>query len=289
MTAKAAVVGWPIQHSISPVLHTHWINEYGLDAVYDRVAIEPGTFTQRIGELREAGYRGVNVTAPYKEEAFELSNRKHQAATITGAANLLIFTKDNDIGAENTDAFGLSDSLEDALGINSIAGKKVILLGAGGAARGAAFGLVRYGAEQVIILNRSKDRADQIAAHIKKSLPDADLRTGTLDSWASFASDAWLVVNTTSAGMKGNAPLEVDLGVLPKTAAVCDIVYNPLMTSLLKDADARGHQIIDGLGMLMHQAAPSFAAFFQDEMNWQKPKVTPGLRATLVKELQARG
>ena len=282
MTAKAAVVGWPIQHSLSPVLHGHWLKEYGIDGSYEKIAIEPGTFPQRIAELRAAGYRGVNVTVPFKEEAFALADRKQNAATICGAANLLAFG--DEISGNNTDAFGLADSVEEVLGKGWLRWKNVVMLGAGGAARGVAYGLSHYGAAEITILNRTKDRADRLAADLGAHLPDAGFRTGTLDDWNSVAADADLVVNTTSAGMKGTPPLDIDLSLLPQQAAICDIVYNPLMTQLLKDAQARGYQTIDGLGMLMHQAAPSFEAFFG-----VKPKVTRELRAALIEALQARG
>jgi shikimate dehydrogenase len=282
MTAKAAVVGWPIQHSLSPVLHGHWLKAYGIDGSYEKIAIEPGAFAQRIAELRDAGYRGVNVTVPFKQDAFALAQARENAATICGAANLLSFA--DGITADNTDAFGLADSVEEVLGKGWLRWKNVVMLGAGGAARGVAYGLSHYGASEVTILNRSRDRADQLAADLGAHLPDAEFRTGTLDDWKTAAAEADLVVNTTSAGMKDTPPLDIDLSVLPQQAAICDIVYNPLMTHLLKDAQAKGLQTIDGLGMLMHQAAPSFEAFFG-----VRPKVTRDLRAALVQALQARG
>jgi shikimate dehydrogenase len=282
MTAKAAVVGWPIQHSLSPVLHGHWLKEYGIDGSYEKIAIEPGTFSQRIAELRANGYRGVNVTVPFKEEAFALAQKKQEAAAICGAANLLAFGEQ--VSGNNTDAFGLADSVEEVLGKGWLRWKNVVMLGAGGAARGVAYGLQHYGASEITILNRSKDRADQLAADLGAHLPDAIFRTGTLDDWNSVAADSDLVVNTTSAGMKDTPPLNIDLSALPEPAAICDIVYNPLMTPLLKEARARGYQTIDGLGMLMHQAAPSFEAFFG-----VKPKVTRDLRAALMEALQSRG
>ena len=289
MTAKAGVVGWPIEHSLSPVLHGHWLREYDIDGSYEKIAIAPGTFSQRIAELRAAGYRGVNVTVPYKEEALSLTQQTDQAARIAGAANLLVFKSDGSIGARNTDASGLFDSLEEELGRGSLANRKIVLLGAGGAARGAAFGLQAHGhVAKVTILNRKKDRADQLAAHVGMHLPDAKFETGTLEDWPASAADAWLVVNTTSAGMKGNPPLSIDLSVLQNDTTICDIVYNPLQTPLLKQAAARGLRAIDGLGMLMHQAAPSFQAFFYEEMSGETPKVTQGLRDALETVLRAR-
>ena len=290
MTAKAGVVGWPIEHSLSPVLHGYWLREYGIDGSYEKIAIEPGTFKQRIADLRAAGYRGVNVTVPYKEQALGLAQLPDLAARVAGAANLLVFMPDGSIGARNTDASGLFDSLQEKLGPIALANKNIVLLGAGGAARGAAFGLQQHGGPaKVTILNRNKDRADQIVAHICQYLPNAKFETGTLEDWPAAAADARLVVNTTSAGMKGNPPLDIDLSVLPKTASVCDIVYNPLRTPLLEQAAACRLETIDGLGMLMHQAVPSFQAFFFKEMSGKMPEVTQGLRDTLEKALAARG
>ena len=289
MTAKAGVVGWPIEHSLSPVLHGYWLNEYNIDGSFERIAAEPGKFTQTVSDLRSKGFRGINVTVPYKEEALGLAQITSLAAKVSGAANLLVFKPDGEIGANNTDASGLFDSLEEKLGRVSLDGKNIVVLGAGGAARGAAFGLQYHGhAAKVTILNRNKERADKIVAHVKSYLPQANFATGTLEDWPIAATDASLVVNTTSAGMKGNPPLDVDLSILQNTAAVCDIVYNPLQTQLLRQAEARGLMTIDGLGMLMHQAAPSFQAFFHEEMRGEAPKVTNGLRGALEKALRER-
>jgi shikimate dehydrogenase len=151
----------------------------------------------------------------------------------------------------------------------------VVLLGAGGAARGAVLALENLGAGTIHILNRDATRAETLARDLAPHV-NARLVPGALVEWKNVAANAALLVNSTSAGMSGNPPLDIDLTALPKTAAVCDIVYKPLETQLLKDARARGHRTIDGLGMLMHQAAPSFEAFFG-----QRPKVDAGLRAAL--------
>jgi shikimate dehydrogenase len=278
---RAGVIGWPVDHSLSPVLHGYWLKQYGIDGSYEKIAIEPGTFLQRIAELRATGYRGVNVTVPFKEEAYWCAQTCQLAATVCEAANLLLFG--SDIDASNTDAFGLSDSVEEVLGKGWLQGKVVVVLGAGGAARGVAYGLQHYGAAKVTILNRTKDRANQLVASIRNYLPNINFHTDTLDGWRDAVTDADLLVNATSAGMKGTAPLDIDLSALPKDAAVCDIVYHPLETQLLKGAKARGLKAIDGLGMLMHQAVPSFEAFFG-----VRPEVTPGLRAELEKALAAR-
>ena len=166
--------------------------------------------------------------------------------------------------------------------IGTLNGKSVVLLGAGGAARGALLALDMLGAGQIHLLNRDAGRARTLAASLKPHLT-AVITPAALDAWSNVAGEAALVVNSTSAGMGAYPPLAINLGALAKSAAVCDIVYSPLETALLKDAAARGHKTIDGLGMLMHQAAPSFEAFFG-----VKPKVTPALRAALEQVLRAR-
>jgi shikimate dehydrogenase len=167
--------------------------------------------------------------------------------------------------------------------IGPLNGKSVVLLGAGGAARGAILALEMLGAGTIYLLNRDSHRAKTLASSLAPQVKPP-ITPGALDDWNKVAGDVALVVNSTSAGMGSNPPLTIDLSVLPKTAAVCDIVYDPLETQLLKDAATRGHKTVDGLGMLMHQAAPSFEAFFG-----VKPKVTPVLRGALVKALAARG
>lgn len=278
MTAKAGVVGWPIAHSLSPVLHGYWLKEYGIDGSFERIPAEPGKFQDVVLGLRAEGFQGVNVTVPYKEEAFELADNRGRAAIEAGAANLLIF-RDEGIEADNTDTAGLARSLASQV---HFSGKSVVLLGAGGAARGAILALHQLGASTIHILNRHVARAEALAQALQPILK-SKLVPGALQDWSGVAGDVALLVNATSAGMTGNAPLDLDLSALNKDAAVCDIVYNPLETQLLKDAAARGHKTIDGLGMLMHQAVPSFEAFFG-----VKPEVTPGLRAELERVLRER-
>ena len=274
----AGVVGWPIGHSLSPVLQGYWLDELALDGALVPLAARVEDFSRVIDGARRAGFRGVNVTVPHKEAAFALAHRNDVLAVAAGAANLLVFT-DTGIEGRNTDAIGLAESLREHIG--ELNGKGAVLLGAGGAARGAVLALEALGAGTIHLLNRDVHRAKTLAASFSKN---AKLMPGALTDWNAVAGDAALVVNSTSAGMGSNPPLAIDLGVLRKEAAVCDIVYSPLETALLKDAAARGHVTIDGLGMLMHQAVPSFEAFFG-----VKPKVTKGLRAALVKALAARG
>ena len=273
----AGVIGWPIAHSLSPQLHGYWLEELKLDGVLVPLAVRPEDFAAAIAGLKSAGLRGVNVTVPHKEAAFALADIRDEAAQAAGAANVLIFREDGRVEAHNTDAVGLRDSLRAEM----VAGKEVLMLGAGGAARGAVLALNELGAAKIHILNRSADKAASLAKALQP-LVKSHLNAGGFDVWAKFAGTADLVLNTTSAGMRGNPALDLDLGALSKKPAVVDIVYNPLETPLLKQARALGFPVMDGLGMLMHQAVPSFEAFFG-----VRPRVTPGLRKALEQALGA--
>jgi len=276
----AGVMGWPVGHSLSPVLHGHWLAEHGIDGALVPLSAPPESFTAIIDGIRRAGFVGVNVTVPNKEAAFAIAHRNDAAAKAAGAANLLLF-KDGKIEGRNTDTYGLYASLEESVG--PLNGKSAILLGAGGAARGAILALEQLGAGTIHMLNRDVHRAHTLTTSLQPQVK-APVKPGALPDWNAIAKDAALVVNATAAGMNANPPLDIDLGLLPKNAAVCDMVYSPLETKLLKDAAALGLPAIDGLGMLMHQAVPSFEAFFG-----VKPNVTPALRAALIAALKARG
>ena len=278
-TRLAGIIGWPVVHSLSPVLHGHWLAEHGIDGAMVPLPARREDFTTVMEGARRAGFAGVNVTVPHKESAFAVAHSMDAAAKAAGAVNLLVF-RDGKMEGRNTDSLGLAESLREEIG--TLGGKTVVLLGAGGAARGAILALDMLDAATIHLLNRDSKKAAAMAAALTPQVK-ARLEAGALGDWAKAATDAALLVNSTSAGMTGNPPLDIDLGPLPKAAAVCDIVYSPLQTPLLKDAAARGHKTIDGLGMLMHQATPSFEAFFG-----VKPKVTPALREALVKVLRAR-
>ena len=273
----AGVIGWPIAHSVSPALHGYWLRELDVNGVLVPLAVARENFARVIRALQQSGFQGVNITVPHKEAAFALADHADDAAKAAGAANVLIFHADSRIEARNTDMVGLRESLRERLG--GLEGRAVVLLGAGGAARGAVLALNELGAAQIHILNRHPDKARALARALTPPVK-SQLLPGELKDWAKVAAGAYLLVNATSAGMKGHPPLALDLAPLPASAAVLDIVYNPLETELLKRAKARGHTAIDGLGMLMHQAVPSFEAFFG-----VKPNVTPGLRAMLEQTL----
>jgi shikimate dehydrogenase len=247
----AGVIGWPIVHSVSPTLHGYW--------------------------LQEENVNGALVPLAVARENFARAIQSDEAAKAAGAANLLIFHAQGRIEARNTDMMGLRESIREKLG--DLKTRTVVLLGAGGAARGAILALNELGAARVHILNHHPDKA-AILAKALKPIVAMTLDAGDLKDWPKVAGEADLLVNTTSAGMKGHPALALDLAGLKPSAAVLDIVYNPLETALLNDAKARGHVAIDGLGMLMHQGVPSFEAFFG-----VRPKVTDGLRKHLEQSL----
>ena len=263
----AGVAGWPIGHSLSPALHGFWIEEHKLDAAYVPLAIAPGDFKDAFAALPKLGFRGLNVTLPHKEAAFALSTGHDEAARITGAVNTIVFDEGRVLG-RNTDVYGFSQLLRDN-GIGSLSNRVAVVLGAGGAARAVIASLIGLGAARVVVVNRTLDKAQALAALF-------GARVVAQEGLAALG-EAYLLVNTTSLGMTGQPPLAVDLGAMSRGSAVIDIVYRPLETALLAQAKALGLKAIDGLGMLLHQAQPGFAAWFGVE-----PKVTPQLRAHLV-------
>lgn len=274
----AGVMGWPARQSLSPRLHGFWLKEHGIDGAFVPLPTRPEDFSTALHGLRLAGFRGVNITVPHKEAAFALADWLDPVARAAGAVNLLVF-RDGGTEGFNTDVFGLAASLTEALGEGALRGRQAVLLGAGGASRAAVLALDGLGASKIRILNRHQGRGEALASALARVVK-TKLSAGGLEDWSKAACDAALVVNATSAGMKGTSTLDLDLAALPKDSAVCDIVYNPLETDLLKRARRAGLRTVDGLGMLMHQAVPSFAAFFG-----VTPKVTPALRAELEKAL----
>ncbi len=254
-TRVAGVVGQPVRHSLSPVIHNAWIDRAGLDAVY--LAFEPGRdrFASLVDGLRGGGVvQGLNVTLPFKEDALALADEASAAAARSGAANRLLFRPDGSVEADNSDGQGLLDALQSA-GFEA-PGRRIVVLGAGGASRGAVLALLDAGAAEIAVVNRSAERALAIAA--------LDPRVSA-DGWGSLdrlldGSDA--VINATSLGMAGQPRLELSLDAAPKSAVVMDMIYRPLETELLATARRRGHPTADGLAMLIGQAAPSYQAFF---------------------------
>jgi shikimate dehydrogenase len=276
MTMKrACVIGWPVEHSRSPAIHRYWLAQYGIDGAYDKEAVEPKDLAGFLGALASRGYAGANVTLPHKEAALRLATVADEAARAIGAANTLWLDAAGRLCAGNTDAYGFITNLA-AEARNWNEGRRpAVVLGAGGAARAILHGLLTKGAARIVLTNRTRSRADDLAKDFGPSVTVAD--------WADrerALAGAGLLVNATSLGMTGKAPLELDLAALPTDAVVADIVYSPLDTQLLAAARARENRIVDGLGMLLHQAIPGFERWFG-----VRPEVTPALRAHVAARL----
>jgi shikimate dehydrogenase len=211
-TRLAGIIGWPVIHSLSPVLHGHWLAEHGIDGAMVPLPAQREDFTAVIEGVRRAGFAGVNVTVPHKESAFAIAHSADAAAKAAGAVNLLVF-RDGKMEGRNTDSLGLAESLREEIG--TLNGRSVVLLGAGGAARGAILALDMLGAANIHLLNRDSKKAAALAAALAPQVK-ARIEAGALDDWAKAAANAALLVNSTTAGMTGNPPLDIDLGALPK-------------------------------------------------------------------------
>lgn len=271
----AFVVGHPISHSRSPLIHGYWLRHHGLSGSYERIDVPPAEFPAFIASLASRGLVGGNVTIPHKQAALALADRATDRARLLGAANTL-WRSEGLLHADNTDVQGFVDSLDaSAPGWADTAGHAVVL-GAGGAARGIIAGLLDRIPGRIVIANRTPSRAVELATVFGPRV--------TAHGWADIATvlpGAGLLVNTTSLGMQGQPALEIDLASLPAGALVADIVYVPLETPLLAAARRRGLQTVDGLGMLLHQAVPGFARWFG-----VTPTVTPELRALIVADIE---
>ncbi len=248
----AGIIGWPVEHSRSPRLHGFWLQRHGIDGVYVPLGIRPDRFAVAVRGLAAAGFAGANVTAPHKLAAFEICDTVEDSARRAGAVNTLVF-RDGRITGRNTDGIGFIANLR-AHGVDPAAGPALVL-GAGGAARAVVAALQDTGVT-VTLANRTRERADALARDLPGlNVIDWPARSGALPDHA-------LMVNTTSLGMAGHPPLDLDLDRARAGLAVADIVYVPLQTPLLAAARARGLRQVEGLGMLLHQAVPGFAAWF---------------------------
>lgn len=273
---RAFVVGHPIAHSRSPLIHGHWLKLHGLAGSYERIPVAPEDFDGFVRGLRGAGFAGGNVTLPHKARALDLADAADEAARAVGAANTLWFEGER-LMAGNTDVVGFLASLDDEAPDWDRDGGSAVVLGAGGAARAVIHGLLARGFE-VGVVNRTLMRAVELA--------DGHEDGVWAYSWEELPGllrAADLLVNTTALGMEGQPPLAVNLGGMKRGALVADIVYTPLETPLLRDARARGLRAVGGLGMLLHQAVPGFERWFG-----ARPQVTPELRAIVEADVRGR-
>jgi shikimate dehydrogenase len=253
----AGVAGAPVRHSLSPLIHNAWIAAAGLDAAYVPFSPSETAFAALVEGFRGGVICGLNVTLPFKEQALALADAPSAAARAAGAANLLLFKEDGRIVADNTDGVGLLAAFaQQAPGFDPAAAP-VVILGAGGAARGAAAAFLAAGVGEVRILNRTLARAEAIAASLGNRVSPLGL-----DQAEQAFAGAGAVINATSAGLSGDGMLEVPLGATPAGCVVMDMVYKPLRTPFLAQAESEGRRIVDGLAMLIGQAVPSFTAFY---------------------------
>lgn len=260
----AAIVGWPVDHSRSPALHGFWLKQHRIDGHYGRLPVEPKrpALEELVAFLRRTpNARGCNLTLPHKIEIMPLLDRIDSGARRIGAVNTVVKQPDGSLEGRNTDGFGFLEALKYGAPAWRAATGPVVVLGAGGAARAIVAALVDAGVPELRLLNRTQKTAIDLGV----AFTPGDERRIVVDRWddrARALSGAALLVNTTSLGMKGQPPLDLDLSHLPRGAAVYDIVYVPLETGLLAAARARGNRCIDGLGMLLHQGRPGFEAWF---------------------------
>jgi shikimate dehydrogenase len=265
----AGVFGWPVGHSKSPRLHGHWLDRYKIDGAYVPLPVAPEHFAEAVRALPRLGFAGANVTLPHKEAALAAVDRADAVARRIGAVNTIVVAADGTLDGSNTDAFGFIENLRHAAAGFDAASGPAVVLGAGGAARAVIAALVDAGAPEIRVVNRSLARAENLIEAM-----GGPCRVMPWSSRAATLDGAALLVNATTLGMSGHAPLDLALDRLPPQALVNDIVYVPLETGLLRAAKARGNRTVDGLGMLLHQARPGFRAWFGVD-----PEVTPALRA----------
>ncbi len=268
----ACIIGYPVGHSRSPLIHNFWLREYDLPGRYAFAETAPEDLQAFVGALRDNGFTGGNVTIPHKEAAFRLAGRLTATAAALNAVNTLWFDGDV-LWGDNTDVEGFLANLDAGAPGWDGETRVATVLGAGGAARAIVYGLLRRGVSRVVIVNRTVERAQAIADHFA---PEFGHERVAAAGWADLSAHlptSGLVVNTTSLGMHGQPPLSIDLGALPATAVVTDAVYVPLVTPILHAAAARGLRTVGGLGMLLHQAVPGFERWFG-----RRPVVTDALR-----------
>ena len=277
-SAKAFVIGHPVKHSRSPLIHGHWLERHGLPGRYERVEVASTVLAGFVHGFADQGFVGGNVTLPHKEAAFRLVHEATARAGRLQAVNTL-WIEDGRVVGDNTDSLGFTASLDQALGpdwARSLGA--ALVLGAGGAGRAVAAGLLDRGAGRVLVANRTRERAQELQGFDPARMEALDWR----DVEAALR-DVQLLVNTTSLGMAGQPALDLGLRGLPAEAVVADIVYVPLDTPLLASARRRGLRTVDGLGMLLHQAVPGFARWFG-----ATPQVTEELRGLIVADIEGR-
>lgn len=251
---RAAVIGFPITQSLSPLIHQYWFRQHGIEGSYEAIEIHPDHLAARIDALTKEGYSGFNVTVPHKQNIMALCDTLDDTTKQIGAVNTVVI-HDGKREGRNTDAFGFIENIrQEAPGFDFGKGPALVI-GAGGAARAVIYGLLQQGVPEILVTNRTKENAEILANDFPR------VKVIDWEDRHHACAVTALLVNTSVLGMRGQPPLEMDLSALPEAAHVCDIVYKPLMTDLLQRASAKGCGIITGIGMLLHQARPAFASW----------------------------
>lgn len=249
---KTGLIGHPVSHSKSPAIHNYWIQKYGLSGEFKAIDIPSDNLRSGVQKLVDEGYAGFNVTTPHKQDIFDLCDEVDDTAKAIRAVNTVII-KNGKLSGTNTDAYGFWQNVVESGNKPDFSKGPCVVLGAGGAARAVIHALIGAGADKIIVTNRTGDKARDI-----RSMDNKILRLAEWEHRSDILKGASFVVNTTSSGMTGKDPLQIDLSQLPQHAVVADIVYAPLMTDLLSAAKGRGNPIVTGIGMLLHQARPAF-------------------------------
>ena len=268
----AGVMGWPVAHSRSPLIHNHWIRQYGLRGAYGLFPVQPDQLEAAVRGLRALGMAGCNVTIPHKVNAMRYMDVVDPLALRMGAINTIVVTKEGALHGFNHDGYGFIQSLRDAKPDWQAKAGPATVLGAGGAARAVVLSLLDQGAPEIRLINRTRAKAQALADEFGLAIQVYDWHERH-----DALSGAALLVNTTNQGMHGQPELDIQLQSLPRSALVSDAVYVPLDTSLLKAAGLRGNPTVSGLGMLLNQARPAFHAWFG-----VMPEITPALHQAVM-------
>lgn len=273
---RAFVIGHPIAHSRSPMLHGYWLHKLGIEGSYERVDVPPEEVAAFFARFREEGWIGGNVTVPNKTAVIPFLNRIDVDAKAMGAVNAISWSGDDLVGG-NTDAIGFIANIDERAPGWDRGGRKAVVLGAGGAARAATYGLIGRGFE-VALCNRTVPKAEALVAHF-----GAGVSAHGLEERDALLAECDLLVNATSLGMVNQPALAIDLAPLKREATVYDVIYVPLETALLRNAREQGHRTVDGLGMLLHQGVEGFSRWFG-----QRPVVTEELRRLLSDDIREK-
>jgi len=271
---KACVIGWPIKHSRSPLIHRFWLQKYGISGSYEKIAVPPEELSTFLNSLSDNGFAGCNVTIPHKEKVFEQIKVTDTVTLKIGAVNT-VYRENNKQYGLNTDGYGFISNLKSKIPSWQSTEKTCVIIGAGGAARAIIAILLADGIKTIFLVNRTIQRAQTLAQEFGPAVQPCGF-----EQIESCLKTTDLLVNTTSLGMTGQPPLEISLKSLSQDCVVSDIVYDPLETDLLKKAKLNGNQTVDGLGMLLHQAVPGFEKWFGI-----RPQVTDELTALVIEDL----